>query len=293
MRKPAWIRVQTQSSEKFREVRRAVQSNKLHTVCEEAKCPNMQECWGLHRTATFLLLGKICTRACRFCAVEHGRPMAPDLDEPKRVANTALQMSLQHIVLTMVNRDDLPDGGATLIAQTIEELRLVLPQASIEILVGDFCNNQEAIDILLQAKPDILAHNIETVARLSPHIRSKSSYQTSLAFLLACSSKILTIKHTCALKSGIMLGLGENKEEILHTLRDLYTAGVRIVTMGQYLQASSAQIPVSHYWHPSDFEDFGKIARAEGMHSVVSGPLVRSSYCAASQYAEFRKPQKD
>lgn len=247
----------------------------LHTVCKSAKCPNIHECWG-HGTATLMLLGNFCTRACRFCAIPAGRPRGLDRDEPRRAAEAAKRMNLRHVVLTSVARDDLPDGGAGIFAETIRAIRRELPGATVEVLTPDFQGNMENLSIVLEARPDVFNHNLETVKRLQAAIRPQASYGRSLAVLRAAAES----PDPPAVKSGIMVGLGETDEEVSEAMRDLYEAGVRLLTIGQYLQPTKAHRPVARFVPPEQFEAYEREARAIGFLGVASGPMVRSSYRA-------------
>lgn len=247
----------------------------LHTVCKSAKCPNMHECWG-HGTATLMLLGNECTRACRFCAIPAGRPKHLDPDEPRRVAEAAQKMNLSHVVLTSVARDDLPDGGSGIFAETIIAIRSRLPSASVEVLTPDFQGNRVQLNTVLAARPDVFNHNLETVKRLQAAIRPQASYGRSLAVLRAAAES----ENPPAVKSGLMVGLGETDEELIEAIHDLHAAGVRLLTVGQYLQPTRAHRPVSRYVTPEQFAEYDRQARAIGFHGVASGPMVRSSYKA-------------
>ncbi len=247
----------------------------LHTVCRSAKCPNINECWG-RGTATLMLLGNLCTRACQFCAVPSGRPRGVDRDEPRRAAEAAKRMNLRHVVLTSVTRDDLPDGGSVIFAETITAIRRELPGADIEVLTPDFEGKRDAIARVLDAGPDVYNHNIETVKRLQAVIRPQAAYGRSLAVLKQASEH----PSNPAVKSGIMLGFGETREEILETFEDLHANGCRLLTIGQYLQPSRNHRPVERFVMPAEFESYAKIAREMGFKGVASGPMVRSSYKA-------------
>jgi len=247
----------------------------LHTVCQSAKCPNIHECWGAG-TATIMLLGNLCTRSCKFCSVPHGRPLAVDRDEPRRVATAAQGMKLKHIVLTSVNRDDLPDGGAEIFAETITLLRELNPGLKIEVLTPDFEGNESAMQTVFKAWPDVFSHNVETVARLQAVIRPQASYGRSLSVLKAGAEW----RPKMAIKSGIMLGMGETAEELEQTMMDLYEAGCRILTLGQYLQPTRHNRPVERYVMPREFDAFAATAKKIGFAGVASGPMVRSSYKA-------------
>lgn len=247
----------------------------LHTVCRSAKCPNMHECWG-QGTATLMLLGNECTRACRFCAIPAGRPKKLDLDEPRRAADAAARMKLSHVVLTSVCRDDLPDGGAGIFADTIRAIRERLPQASIEVLTPDFQGKADQLTTVLEARPDVFNHNLETVSRLQPVIRPQASYGRSLQVLKFVSEW----PNPPAVKSGLMVGLGETDEELRQSIQDLYANGCRLLTLGQYLQPTRAHRPVDRFMPPADFDTFAVYAKGLGFKGVASGPMVRSSYKA-------------
>lgn len=280
-RKPEWLRINLATGEDFnniKELKHMMRSKTLHTVCEEAKCPNLHECWA-NRTATFMILGDICTRACRFCAVKSGLPTELDLQEPERVAEAAEQMGLRHCVVTSVARDDLADGGASIFAATIKAVRKRLPLCSVEVLIPDFMGSEESLRIVLDAKPDILNHNLETVERLSDRVRSKAKYRRSLE-LLASSKKMYPEIPT---KSSIMIGVGEEWEEILQTMDDLRSVGCDIMTIGQYLQPTKNHLPVSKYYTPEQFALLREEGMKRGFSHVESGPLVRSSYHAHEQ----------
>jgi lipoic acid synthetase len=251
----------------------------LHTVCQEAACPNIGECW-TRGTATFMLLGDVCTRHCRFCNVTSGHPLPPDPQEPAHIAEAAARMSLHHIVITSVTRDDLPDGGAGQFATTIRAIRNRLPGATVEVLVPDFCGSLSALDTLIEAGPDVFNHNVETVKRLSGRVRSKADYRRSLAVLAWSKQRGLTTK------SGLMVGLGETCGEVIDTMRDLRHAGCDILTIGQYLQPTSRQLPVSDHVHPVVFAWYREIGRSMGFQTVLADPLVRSSYHAEEMWSE-------
>lgn len=277
-RKPEWLKIKLNTDENFKDIKKMMRGKTLHTVCEEAKCPNIFECWS-NRTATFMINGSICTRACRFCAVTTGLPSELDLAEPEKVAETAEQMGLKHAVVTAVARDDLKDGGALLFAQTIHAIRKRLPLCSVEVLIPDFQGNWDALQTVLEANPNILNHNIETVERLSDRVRSKAKYRRSLELLQ--KSKQLAPK--IPTKSSIMIGVGETEEEVLQTMKDLRESGVNIVTIGQYLQPTKKHLQVQKYWHPDEFAFFKDEGMKMGFDHVESGPLVRSSYHAHEQ----------
>ncbi|GIP31110.1 lipoyl synthase [Paenibacillus sp. J2TS4] len=277
-RKPEWLKTKLTTDENFKEIKKMMRSKTLHTVCEEAKCPNIHECWA-NRTATFMILGDICTRACRFCAVNSGLPTELDMLEPGRVADAAEQMGLQHCVVTSVARDDLLDGGALIFAETIRAVRKRLPLCGVEVLIPDFMGNDLALRKVLEAKPDILNHNIETVERLSDKVRSKAKYSRTLALL----KRSKELAPSIPTKSSIMIGVGETWEEILQTMDDLRAVGVQILTIGQYLQPTKKHLTVKHYYTPEQFAELKKEGMARGFSHVESGPLVRSSYHAHEQ----------
>ncbi len=286
-RKPDWLKTRINTNENFRAVRRLVADERLHTVCREASCPNIYECWGTYRTAAFMILGGICTRSCRFCDVQTGRPGAVDPREPLRVAHSVRSMELRHVFITMVNRDDLPDGGAGLVAETVRAVRRLKPECSIELLTSDMMGRRESIGTIVESKPAILGHNIETVQRLTPRIRSRSSYVRSIEFL----STAKTIDPACTTKSSIMLGLGETRDEILRAMDDLRAHQVDILNIGQYLRPSRANLPVLRYWTPEEFADLKREAMIRGFSHCEAGPRVRSSYHASDQFDAVRKEQ--
>ena len=290
LRKPEWLRKQLSSGSAYADVQRTLRQGNLTTVCSEARCPNLHECWDRLRTATFMILGDICTRNCRFCSVKSGRPAAVQSDEPRRVATAAAEMKLRHVVVTMVTRDDLPDGGAMVLAETVRQLRISLPCAGVEVLCSDFGGNERAIQSLVDSAPEILGHNLETVRRLTPQVRSRSTYQGSLDFL-ACCRELRQRGQTPAvsatpdiakirLKSSLMLGLGEEWDEILQAMDDLRAVGVDMLNLGQYLQPGRQQLPVLKYWTPEEFVRLRDEGQKRGFSRVESGPLVRSSYHA-------------
>ncbi len=284
-RKPDWLKVQLNTNDNYKYVKRVTSKERLNTVCEEARCPNIHECWGKHRTATFMILGEICTRRCRFCSVETGLPTPVDPDEPARVAHAVAEMQLKHAVVTMVNRDDLPDGGASVLAATVRAIHAQAPQCSVEVLASDLMGDATSIAIVAASKPEILSHNLETVRRLTPQIRSRSSYDRSLSFLqTACQ-----LDPDTAVKSSLMLGLGETREEVLEAMDDLLAVGVRILNMGQYLQPTKRNAPVEKYWTPEEFAELRERALEKGFDHCEAGPLVRSSYHADDQYEHYRK----
>ena len=275
MQKPPWLRRRLPSGPDFEYVRRLVDKGHLHTVCQEAKCPNIWECFS-HHTATFLILGNRCTRNCRFCAVASTPVSPPEPAEPVRVAETAQQMELKYVVVTSVTRDDLPDGGAGHFAATIRELRKHLPAALIEVLIPDFQGNSDALKMVVDTRPDVLNHNIETVPRLYPAVRPEADYHRSLGLL----KKVKTLAVDMPTKSGLMLGLGETAVEIRETLEDLADIGCDFLTLGQYLQPSRKHLPVEKFVTPEEFDDWKKTALKIGFSDVASGPFVRSSYHA-------------
>jgi lipoic acid synthetase len=260
-------------------VKEVISKDRLHTVCQEAKCPNMWECFS-QQTATFLIMGSRCTRDCRFCSVAYGPTEPPDPAEPERVATAARQMGLRYVVITSVTRDDLPDGGAAFFAATIEAVHRQIPSAKVEVLIPDFQGNAEALQTVLDARPDVLNHNIETVPRLYTLVRPQARYKRSLQLL----SRVQKYAPGLPIKSGLMLGLGESSEEIRATLKDLIDAGCRILTLGQYLQPSKAHLPVKRFVTPEEFEQWRQIAIEIGFSEVASGPFVRSSYHAKELY---------
>jgi lipoic acid synthetase len=277
-RRPDWLRVRLPGGPNYQELKGLMRNLDLHTVCEEAHCPNIGECWEA-RTATFMILGDTCTRACGFCAVKTGRPLTLDLGEPVRVAEAIERMGLRHAVITSVNRDELEDGGAGIFAGTIRQVRKRSPECSIEVLIPDFMGSEEALAKVMRARPDILNHNIETVPRLYPQVRPKARYPRSLEVL----QRAKRLDATVFTKSGIMLGLGEEREEVLQVFRDLRAHDVEILTVGQYLRPSLNHLPIVRYVTPEEFADLKREALAMGFRHVESGPLVRSSYHAASQ----------
>lgn len=281
LRKPEWLKIKLPAGDDYdnvKQLKETMRSKTLHTVCEEAKCPNIHECWA-NRTATFMILGDICTRACRFCAVKSGLPTELDLQEPERVAEAAEQMGLRHCVVTSVARDDLADGGSSIFAETIRALRKRLPFCSVEVLIPDFMGNEESLRTVLEAKPDILNHNMETVERMSDRVRSKAKYDRSLE-LLSRSKKIAPAIPT---KSSIMVGVGEAWDEILRTMDDLRAVDCDIMTIGQYLQPTKQHLRVVEYYTPEQFAQLKEEGMKRGFRHVESGPLVRSSYHAREQ----------
>lgn len=279
-KKPRWIRVKLPNNPVFWDTKGLIDDLKLVTVCEEAQCPNRWECWG-QGTATFMIAGDRCTRACGFCAVDTRRPLALEADEPDRVAEAVKRLKLNHVVITAVARDDLPDGGACHFSDTVRKVREVNPDVVIEILVPDFLGREDALWVVMESRPRIFNHNLETVERLTPLVRSQSEYHRSLKVLRNARKIAREMEFSCATKSGIMLGLGERREEILKAMDDLREHEVTVLTLGQYLRPSPKHLPVVEYIEPDVFDELGDIAREKGFRHVASGPLVRSSYHAA------------
>ena len=284
-RKPEWLKIQLNTNENFKYLKHLMRENRLNTVCEEARCPNIHECWGEHRTATFMILGDTCTRRCRFCAVKTGLPRLLDREEPRRVAESVAKMALSHVVITMVNRDELSDGGAAVVADTVYEIRKTAPDCTIEVLSSDLMGQEKSIRVLAESRPDILSHNVETVRRLTPFVRSRSTYDRSLLFLRLCHE----IDPDAVTKSSIMLGLGETREEVVEVMDDLLSVGVTMMNIGQYLQPSRNHIPVAKYWTPEEFSELREVAVLKGFQHCEAGPLVRSSYHAGEQYENYRR----
>jgi lipoic acid synthetase len=276
--KPAWLKVRAPGSETYLRLKGLMQELKLNTVCEEARCPNIGECWH-HGTATFMILGDVCTRACAYCAVTHGRPSELDLEEPARVAHAIRTMALRHAVITSVDRDDLADGGAAMFAETIRRTRQSVPDCRIEVLIPDFQGLEASLKVVLDAGPDVLNHNIETVPRLYRMARSGGRYPRSLELL----DRARHYRPTTPTKTGIMVGMGEQFDEVVSVFDDLRTVGVSILTVGQYLRPTQKHAPMVRYWHPDEFADLKAIALGKGFAHVESGPLVRSSYHAHEQ----------
>ncbi len=287
LRKPEWLKIKLNTNENYKGLKKMMREKKLHTVCEEAKCPNIHECWAVRKTATFMILGDVCTRACRFCAVKTGLPTELDWAEPERVADSVEQMDLKHVVITAVARDDLKDGGAAVFAETVRAIRRKNPFCSIEVLPSDMGGQYEALETLMDAKPDIMNHNIETVERLTPRVRARAKYRRTLEFL----QRAKEMNPEIPTKSSIMLGLGETKEEIIQTLDDLRAHDVDIVTLGQYLQPSKKHLKVEKYWTPQEFLELKDIALEKGFKHCESGPMVRSSYHADEQVNAAKKAE--
>lgn len=274
--RPAWIKARAPQGERFERLQGLMRGLGLHTVCEEARCPNLGDCWN-RGTATFMILGDVCTRACGFCAVKTGLGLPPDPDEPRRVAAAVARMGLRHAVLTSVNRDDQKDGGAAIFAACVREIRSLVPGCAIELLIPDFKGNWEALNTVIEARPDILNHNTETVPRLYRTVRPGARFERSLELLgRSQAAGLLT-------KSGIMVGLGEARAEVEETIRRIRESGTEILTLGQYLRPTPAHLPVSRYWEPSEFDQLRAFALSLGYLHVESGPLVRSSYHAEEQ----------
>jgi lipoyl synthase len=274
--RPQWLRAPAPVGENYRELKGLIQQLRLHTVCESAACPNVGECWN-QRTATFMILGNVCTRRCGFCAVQKGAPLPVDYDEPRRVAEAVAAMGLKFAVITSVNRDDRKDGGAELFAMVIRAIRERIPGCGVEVLIPDFQGNRDAVKIVMDASPDVLNHNTETVPRLYRQVRLGARYERSLD-VLACAKQLAP---QTPVKSGLMLGLGETAEEVLQVMRDLRAHGVDILTLGQYLRPSPKHLPIVRYVPPAEFDDFRREGYAMGFGHVEAGPLVRSSYHAS------------
>lgn len=285
IRKPEWLKIKLNTNENYKELKKMMRTSSLHTVCEEAKCPNIHECWAVRRTATFMILGDTCTRACRFCAVKTGLPTELDWQEPERVADSVVLMNLKHVVVTAVARDDLKDGGSAVFAETVRAIRRKNPFTSIEVLPSDMGGIYENLETLMNAKPDILNHNIETVKRLTPRVRARAKYDRSLEFLRRAKE----MNPDIPTKSSLMVGLGETKEEILETMDDLRANQVDIMTIGQYLQPTKKHLPVVKYYHPDEFQELKEIALQKGFSHCEAGPLVRSSYHADEQVNQATK----
>ena len=279
LRKPSWLKKRLPPFQDLQKVKSILDETNLHTVCEEARCPNLGECFA-RGTSTFLILGKICTRDCGFCAVKHGVPARPDEAEPEKVAQAVKKMGLQYVVITSVTRDDLPGGGASLFAKTIQTIRALHSRTKIEVLIPDFQGDPSLLEVVLEKAPDVLNHNIETVSRLYPEVRPQADYERSLHLLKRSREShpnILT-------KSGFMLGLGENREEVLELLRDLREAGCDLLTIGQYLQPRQDRLPVVRFVPPEEFEEYKTIGEEMGFKAVASGPFVRSSFHAFEMF---------
>ena len=272
-RLPKWMKMKLPKGESYSKVKNLVNKHGLHTICTSGNCPNIGECWN-RGTATFMILGDICTRSCKFCAVKTGKPLAPDFNEPEKLARSVKIMGLKHCVITSVDRDDLDDQGAEIWANTITEIKRINPETKIEVLIPDFSGNTDRVQKVIDAKPEVISHNLETCERLTPAIRSAAKYRRSLEVI-----KYIAENYTIA-KSGIMLGLGETDEEILQTMDDLLEAGCKVMTIGQYLAPTLNHMPVVEYIHPDRFAEYKKIGLEKGFSFVESSPLVRSSYRA-------------
>ncbi|HKG88012.1 MAG TPA: lipoyl synthase [Nitrososphaeraceae archaeon] len=282
IRKPVWLRVRAPAGENYTKVKQSLRSLNLHTVCEEARCPNISECWGTG-TATIMIMGDICSRGCRFCAINSGKPVLLDAGEPERVAKAIKEWRLRYVVITSVCRDDLEDGGAEHIAKTIKAIKLLCPTIIVESLIPDFRGDDGSIKKIVKSKPEVISHNIETVPRLTPKVRdARASYEQSLLVL----KKIKDINSLIYTKSSIMLGLGESEEEVIQTIKDLRSVGVSILTIGQYLQPTPKHLPLIEFIAPEKFNWFREIAERMGFVYVASGPLVRSSYRAGEFFLE-------
>ncbi len=276
-RHPGWLKVPLPAGKNFHDVRKLVKQHHLHTVCQSAHCPNIGDCWG-QRTATFMILGDICTRNCQFCAVTSGTPQAVDQDEPRRVAEAVKKLSLRYVVITSVTRDDLPDSGASIFADTIREIRKAVPACHIEVLIPDFNGSESAISAVIEARPDVLNHNIETVPSLYPTVRPEADYYRSIRVLEYAKHQGMLIK------TGLMLGLGETDDEVLAVMRHLREVDCDMLTLGQYLQPSSEHLPIDRYLTPAEFNQFKMTGEEIGFRHVEAGPLVRSSFHAASSF---------
>jgi lipoyl synthase len=283
--RPSWLRVRFGGGPNYQELKRIMRTLDLHTVCESARCPNMGECWE-HGTATFMILGNICTRACGFCAVPSGKPLGPpEEDEPDRVAEAVERMGLRYAVVTSVNRDDQPDGGAEIFARTIIRIRERVPGCRVEVLIPDFRGNWDALKTLMAAKPDVLNHNMETVPRLYRQVRKGAVYERSLELLRRAGEMTPGLPT----KTGMMLGLGETREETLAAMQDIAAQGTHILTLGQYMQPTPEHLPIERYVHPDEFAEFKKLGEEMGIKHVEAGPLVRSSYHAFEQEQAARE----
>ena len=276
--KPEWLKVRAPGSENYLRLRGIMRDLKLNTVCEDAHCPNIGECWH-HGTATFMILGDVCTRACTYCAVAHGKPATLDIDEPRRVGEAVEKMALKYAVITSVDRDDQADGGAGIFAETIREIKRRLPECRVEVLIPDFKGESKPLEIVLAAKPDILNHNTETVPRLYRAVRSGGRYSRTLELL----DRARTIAPEIPTKTGMMMGLGEEHDEVIEVFKDLRKVGVSILTLGQYLRPSDKHAVMTRYYHPDEFRELKRIAMGLGFVHVEAGPLVRSSYHAHEQ----------
>jgi lipoic acid synthetase len=280
LERPQWLKVRVDTTGEYEQVHAMMRRLSLVTVCEEARCPNIHECWARERTATFMLMGDVCTRTCGFCAVAQGRPGALDPEEPERVAQAVRELRLSHAVVTSVNRDDLSDGGAAHFVATIRAIRRRVPGCTVEVLIPDFCGNREALALVLHEVPDILNHNLESVGRLYRRVRPQARYERSLELIARADERRRADGTAMKTKSGVMVGLGETMEELRGALADLRSSGCDIATIGQYLQPHEHRLPVERYYTPEEFETLRREAEAMGFLRVESGPLVRSSYHA-------------
>ncbi|MBM7578000.1 lipoyl synthase [Jeotgalibacillus terrae] len=282
VRKPEWLKVKLNTNDSYKKLKKMMREKKLNTVCEEAKCPNIHECWSERKTATFMILGDTCTRACRFCAVKTGLPNELDWGEPERVAESTEMMGLKHVVVTAVARDDLNDGGAAVFAETVRAIHRRLPSCTVEVLPSDMKGDYESLHTLMDAEPDIFNHNIETVRRLTKRVRARAMYDRSLELL----ARVKEIAPNIPTKSSIMVGLGETKEELIEAMDDLRGHNVDILTLGQYLQPTKKHLDVVRYYHPDEFAELKEIALSKGFKHCEAGPMVRSSYHADEQVSE-------
>lgn len=285
IRKPEWLKISIGANERYTETKRIVESHCLHTICSSGRCPNMGECWG-KGTATFMIGGDICTRCCKFCNTQTGKPLPLDMEEPTHVAESIALMKLSHAVITSVDRDDLPDLGAAHWACTIREIKRLNPETTIEVLIPDFQGKKELVSQVIEAQPEIISHNMETVKRITPLVRSAARYETSLEVIRQIADSGITAK------SGIMVGLGETPEEVEELMDDLHRAGCQILTIGQYLQPSHKHYPVAEYVTPAQFASYKETGLAKGFDQVESAPLVRSSYHAEKQVRFYKKETK-
>ena len=281
-RLPEWLKVRMPGGPNYIDIRNLLKTNALHTVCQEAQCPNIGECWE-RRSATFMILGSICTRRCHYCAVTTGRPSGIDLTEPDRLAHTVEKLDLRYCVITSVNRDDLGDGGAFIFAQCIKKIRSLTPHCKLEVLIPDFRGSKHALDVVVSARPDVLNHNIESTRRVFPKVRPSGNYDLSLDLL----AKTKELDPSMATKSGIIVGMGEEWQDVVDTMRDLRAVNCDLLTIGQYLRPSAKQLPLNRYYTPTEFQELASIGQALGFKHVASGPLVRSSYHADEQHAAY------
>jgi len=278
LKKPVWLKVKATFDENYRRMKKLLSQSDLHTVCQEASCPNISECFS-QKTATFMILGRICTRSCRFCDVEKGIPKKPDSDEPARLAELVAELGLEYVVITSVTRDDLKDGGASLFARTINKIKQISPQTKVEVLIPDFKGSLEALGTVIGSGPQVLNHNLETVDRLYPRVRPEALYHRSLELLRNAKR----IDRNLFTKSGLMIGLGEAREEIIESMKDLNKAGCDLLTIGQYIRPPSSSYQVRKYYHPEEFQELKRLGEDLGFQNVEAAPLVRSSYRARAQ----------